>query len=163
MAQTFSHGYALLVGVGATAYSPWSLPVTVKDLQAVRKVLTEPTLCGYPDDDQHVRLLHDQTATRAAILDALAWLKAQAAADPEATAVVFYSGHGWLDEATCYYLIPHDVKPHNIPGSAYQARTSPLRCAKSRHGGCWPSSTAVTRRAWQRPRRPRPRWICLPD
>src|SRR3954453_1109380 len=99
MVQTFSHGYALLVGIGATAYPPWSLPVTVKDLQAVRKVLTDPALCGYPDDDKHVHLLHDRAAPRAAILDGLAWLKAQAAADPEATAIVFYSGHGWLDQA----------------------------------------------------------------
>jgi uncharacterized caspase-like protein len=135
MSQTFSHGYALLVGVGLTAYSPWSLPVTVKDLQAVRNVLTDPALCGYPDDDKHVRLLHDQAATRAAILDGLAWLKAQAAADMEATAVVFYSGHGWLDQATGrYYLIPHDAKPHNIPGSALSGEdfTAALREVKAR-------------------------------
>jgi hypothetical protein len=66
MVQTFSHGYALLIGVGAAAYAPWSLPVTVKDVQAVRSVLTDPALCGYSDDDQHVRLLHDHSATRAA-------------------------------------------------------------------------------------------------
>ena len=38
-----------------------------KDLQAVRKVLTDLALCGYPDDDKHIRLLHDKAATRAAI------------------------------------------------------------------------------------------------
>jgi hypothetical protein len=38
--------------------------------------------------------LHDQYATRAAILDGLAWLTERAAADTESTAVVFYSGHG---------------------------------------------------------------------
>jgi Caspase domain len=135
MTPTFLHGYALLVGVGTTAYSPWSLPVTVMDLQAVRKVLTDPALCGYSNDDNHVRLLHDEAATRAAILDGLAWLKAQTAADPEATAVVFYSGHGWLDQTTgIYYLIPHDVKPHNIPGSALPGEdfTAALREVKAR-------------------------------
>jgi hypothetical protein len=35
MAQAFPHGYALLVGVGTTAYVPWSLPVTVKDVKAI--------------------------------------------------------------------------------------------------------------------------------
>lgn len=81
-------------------------------------MLTNPALCGYPDDDDHVRLLHDQGATRAAILDGLTWLKDRVAADPEATAVVFYSGHGWLDQSSGrYYLIPHDAKPHSIPGS----------------------------------------------
>jgi uncharacterized caspase-like protein len=135
MAQGFPHGYALLVGVGTTAYSPWSLPVTVKDVQAVRQVLTEPTLCGYHDDDKHVRLLYDQAATRAAILDGLTWLMDQAASDPEATAVVYYSGHGWLEQASGrYYLIPHDAKPHKIPDSALldEDFTNGLRAVKAR-------------------------------
>src|SRR5262249_33409221 len=122
MSQTFPHGYALLVGVGTTAYSPWSLPVTVKDVKAIRVVLINPILCGYPDEDKHIRLLHDQTATRSGMLEGLTWLKAQAASDPEATAVVYYSGHGWLDQATGrYYLIPHDVEPFDIAGSALAA------------------------------------------
>ena len=135
MVQAFPHGYALLVGVGTTAYSPWSLPATVKDLRAVRKVLTDPALCGYPDDDDHIRLLHDQGATRAAILGGLTWLKDRAAADPEATAVVFYSGHGWLDQSSGrYYLIPHEVGPFDVTGSALTAEefTSALREVKAR-------------------------------
>lgn len=135
MAQTFPHGYALLVGVGTAVYSPWSLPVTVKDVQAVRKVLTDAVLCGYADDNDHVRLLHDQAATRAAILDGLTWLKGRAAADPDATAVVYYSGHGWIDKSGGrYYLIPHDSKPHDIDGSALPADdfTAALREIKAR-------------------------------
>jgi uncharacterized caspase-like protein len=122
MAQTFPHGYALLIGVGEAAYAPWSLPVTVKDVQAVRAVLTDPALCGYSEDEKHVRLLQDQFATRAAILDGLTWLKARAAADSEATAVIYYSGHGWLDQASGrYYLIPHDVAPFDLASSALAA------------------------------------------
>jgi hypothetical protein len=135
MAQAFTHGYALLVGVGTTAYSPWSLPVTVNDVRAVRKVLTDPALCSYPDHGKHICLLHDQSATRSAILDGLSWLKVQAATDPEATAVVFYSGHGWLDQASGrYYLVPHDVKPHDFPGSALPGEdfTAALREVKAR-------------------------------
>jgi hypothetical protein len=135
MSQEFPHGYALLIGVGTTAYSPWSLPVTVKDVKAIHAVLTEPNLCGYPDDDKHIRVLHDQSATRATVLDGLAWLKAQASADPEATVVVFYSGHGWLDPAgRHYYLILHDVKPHDIPGSALSGEdfTAALREVRAR-------------------------------
>jgi uncharacterized caspase-like protein len=119
MSETFPHGYALLIGVGQAMYAPWSLPVTVKDVQAVRAVLIDSALCGYPDDDQHVRLLHDQSATRAGILEGLAWLKDQTSADAEATAVVYYSGHGWLDEASGrYYVIPHDVEPFDLAHSA---------------------------------------------
>jgi uncharacterized caspase-like protein len=135
MPDSFAHGYALLVGVGQSAYSKWSLPVTVKDAQALRSILTDAGLCAYPDDDQHIRLLHDAGATRQAILDGLTWLKEQVAADPEASAVVYYSGHGWLDQATGrYYLIAHDVEPFDIPGSALPAQdfTDALRQVDAR-------------------------------
>jgi hypothetical protein len=59
MSSLFTHGYALLIGVGETANPRWSLPVTVKDVQALQSVLTEPALCAYPNDKHHVRLLHD--------------------------------------------------------------------------------------------------------
>jgi uncharacterized caspase-like protein len=120
MAETFSQGYALLVGVGRTEYPKWSLPVTVKDARAIRAVLTDPGLCAYPED--HIRSLHDEQATRAAILEGLGWLARQAAADPHATAVVYFNGHGWLEEGTGrYFLLPHDVDPLDIPGSAVPA------------------------------------------
>ena len=123
MPNAFTQGYALLVGVGESAYPAWSLPVTVKDIQAIRSILTDPNLCAYPGGDRHIRQIHDKTATKAAIVDGLAWLKAQAAADPDATAVVFYSGHGWLDQSTDqYYLIPHDVEPYDVANSALPAQ-----------------------------------------
>lgn len=122
MTQRFDHGYALLIGVGQSAYPKWSLPVTVKDMQALRTILTDPSLCGYPNDDAHIRLLHDASATRPAILDGLAWLAGQAAADPDATVVVFYSGHGWIDDSTDrYYLLPYDVEPFALAASALPA------------------------------------------
>jgi hypothetical protein len=123
MPKSFTHGYALLVGIGEAAYPKWSLPVTVKDVQAIRSILTDANLCAYPDDDQHIRLLHDAGATRGAILDGLSWVKDQATAHPEATVVIYYSGHGWLDQATGgYYLIPHDIEPFDIPSSALPAQ-----------------------------------------
>ena len=130
MPDSFVHGYALLVGIGESAYPKWSLPVTVKDAQALQAILTDPNLCAYPDDEDHIRLLHDAGAMRDAILDGLAWLKRQATADPEATAVIYYSGHGWVDQATGqYYLIPHDVEPFDISSSALSthALTDALR------------------------------------
>ncbi len=135
MPNAFTQGYALLVGVGESAYPGWSLPVTVKDIQAIRSILIDPNRCAYPGDDRHIRLIHDKTATKAAIVDGLAWLKAQAVADPDATAMVFYSGHGWLDQSTSgYYLIPHDVKPYNVAASALPAQefTDALREIKAK-------------------------------
>lgn len=119
MSNQLSHNYALLIGVGKSAYPEWSLPVTVKDIQALKSFLTNSNLCGYIDDNDHLRLLHDQGATSQAILDGLDWLKQQAQNDSEATVLIYYSGHGWLDKSSeKYYLIPHDIKPHKISKSA---------------------------------------------
>ncbi|NER22615.1 MAG: hypothetical protein F6J96_18335 [Symploca sp. SIO1C2] len=124
MPKTLSHNYALLIGVGESAYPQWSLPVTVKDTLALKSLLTDSNLCGYVDDEQHLRLLNDAIATKESILSNLNWLQQQAAADSEATVFVYYSGHGWLDNATGkYYLIPHDVEPFDIPNSALPADT----------------------------------------
>jgi Caspase domain len=120
MTQTFAHGYALLIGVGQCLESRFSLPVTVKDMQALQQILVNPALCAYPNNDQHVRLLHDQGATQLAILEGLTWLKERAAADPEATVIIYYSGHGWLETTTQqYFLIPHEF-------DAYDWRTTAL-------------------------------------
>ncbi|MEZ4641594.1 MAG: caspase family protein [Chloroflexota bacterium] len=122
MPQTFLHGYALLIGVGMCEYANWSLPVTVHDAQALQNILTNVHLCAYPNDSNHLRFLHNETATRRGIMDGLAWLQAQTAVDTEATAVVYFSGHGWMAHKTGeYYLIPSDVHPFDIAGTAVSA------------------------------------------
>lgn len=118
MPGTFSHGYALLIGVGECANAKWSLPVTVKDMQALRSVLIDPAMCGYPNDDAHILLLHDASATKQGILDGLDWLAEKTASDDEATAIVFYSGHGGKNEKTdSYFLLPHDADPSDLESS----------------------------------------------
>jgi esterase/lipase superfamily enzyme len=132
MSERFAQGYALLVGVGQSTYAPWSLPVTVKDAEAIQAVLIDPTLCAYPAE--HVRLLHDEGATRASILKGLEWLAKQVAGDRRATAVVYFSGHGWLKKRlNHYFLIPHDIDPYDIPASGLSAEafTSALRKVKA--------------------------------
>lgn len=104
----FEHGYALLIGVGDTAYPGWSLPVTANDVMALKQVLVDPALCGYLDDGVHVRILTDSAATRTGILAELHWLQQRVAANPESTTLIYYSGHGWVDVSGNYYLIPHD-------------------------------------------------------
>ncbi|WP_335181218.1 caspase family protein [Nostoc sp.] len=131
----FADGYALLIGVGESAYQRLSLPVTVKDVQALHQVLVDPNFCAYPNDTQHVRLLHDQEATRNQILKELNWLKQQAQANPEATVVVYYSGHGWFSKSqNRYYLLPHDTDPLDLEGSSLSAEefTNALRQIKSK-------------------------------
>ena len=118
----FNNGYALLIGVGESAYSKLSLPVTVKDTQAIYAALIDPELCAYPDDKDHIRVLNNQEATQAAILDGLNWLKEKATSDPNATIFIYYSGHGWVDKNTQkYYLLQHDIKPTKLAASAFSA------------------------------------------
>ncbi|MBN3872899.1 caspase family protein [Nostoc sp. JL33] len=130
----FANGYGLLIGVGKSAYQPLSLPVTVKDVQALHQVLIDPNFCAYPNDTQYVRLLHDEEATRSKILEQLNWLKEQAEANPKATVVVYYSGHGWFNKSeNLYYLLPHDINPFDLKSSSLSAEdfTTALRQIKS--------------------------------
>jgi hypothetical protein len=93
----FTHGYALLIGVGA------DLPVTVRDARGLRDILIDPERCAYPPSQ--VRLLTEAEATRHGILDGLDWLAAQAARDPSAACLVFFSGHG--GHLPHYFLVPY--------------------------------------------------------
>ncbi len=120
MNDKFTHGYALLIGVGESAYKPYSLPVTVKDTQAIYAALIDPELCAYPDNKEHIRVLNNQDATKERILDSLTWLKQKAESDSNATVFVYYSGHGCLKDNK-YYLIQYDIKPMKLEKSALAA------------------------------------------
>jgi Caspase domain len=123
MSNSFSHGYALLIGVGETSEPQHSLPVTVRDVRAIHAILTDQKFCGYSTESGHLRILHDSSATRNAILEGLDWLKEAATKDSEATVLVYYSGHGGLDTSTeQYYLVQHDFKCDDIPGTALSAQ-----------------------------------------
>jgi hypothetical protein len=105
--MSFSHGHALLIGVGSYADLPrWDVPVTAADARAVVAALRDPALCGYPAEQ--VTLLTDQAATRDGILSALDVLAARVGADD--TVVLFFSGHGHYGDDGGYYLTTHDTR-----------------------------------------------------
>lgn len=109
MAEVFEHGYAVIVGVDDNNIKRLALPSVAKDVQAVRDVLIHPERCAYKPEN--VKLLMGEKSTKTAILDALYWLQDKVKADDEATAVIYYSGHGMVDNATDqYYLIPYDIR-----------------------------------------------------
>lgn len=119
MMSEFTHGYALLIGVNTSSYPAWSLPVAANDVHALQRVLIDPSICAYPNNDSHIRLLIGMNATRQSILENLAWIATRVSQDPEATLIIYYSGHGWLDISNNqYYLIPYDVKPFDVSNSA---------------------------------------------
>jgi uncharacterized caspase-like protein len=121
MTSNFGVGYALLVGNNENNVPRWSLPDVAKDIDALRQVLTHPERCAYPTDN--VKVITGEDATRQGILDGLDWLRERLMADNSgnATAVFFYSGHGWRDDASqppAYYLIPYDVREDSIRSRA---------------------------------------------
>ena len=100
---SFSHGYALLIGVGA------DLPMTAKDVGEIYEVLVNSEMAAY--DTRQVKLLTNENATKQNIFNGLDWLIEQANKDPEATIFIYYSGHGGapkIGDSSEYYLLPYD-------------------------------------------------------
>lgn len=121
MAQTYSQGYALIIGVGA------DLPVTIEDAQAISDLLLDSSRCAYRRDQ--VRLLVGGDARRESIISSLEWLAELAG--PDASAIVYFSGHGI--QTPDFHLVPHgfdwnDLGRTAIAGSEF---TQQLRSVKS--------------------------------
>jgi hypothetical protein len=108
MPDFFTHGHALVIGMGA------DLPVTITDAQGVAAFLRDPSRCAYPSEQ--VQLLTGPGARRGDVLGALDKLAAQVKADPDATAVVYFSGHG--TETPDYYFLPYGYNVADLPGTA---------------------------------------------
>jgi uncharacterized caspase-like protein len=105
--STFMHGHALLVGVGG------DLAVTVDDAQNLGKVLEHSARAAYPS--AQIETLLGGNATRTNILAAFDRLIERTKHDPDATVIVYFSGHGGKfsqdGQATEYFLIPHGYNP----------------------------------------------------
>lgn len=119
MAETFSHGHALLIGVGD------DLPETVADAQAIGSVLTDAARAAFPQPQ--VTLLTEHAATRDNILTALSDFVTRVNADADATALIYYSGHGGeferTNQPTEYFFVPYGYDPK-------QYQTTSLRAAE---------------------------------
>lgn len=100
----FTNGFALLIGVGA------DLPVTVKDATALKNVLIDPNRAAYPP--QQITLLTETSATRQNILSAFDQIITQVNQNPDATVIIYYSGHGGHTQKTNeYFLVPYGYNP----------------------------------------------------
>lgn len=102
--QKFTNGHALLIGVGA------DLPITVQDATAIKDVLIDPNRAAYPP--QQVTLLTETAATRQNILAAFDNIISQINQNPDATVIIYYSGHGGRIQRTNeYFLVPYGYNP----------------------------------------------------
>jgi hypothetical protein len=121
--STFVNGHALLIGVGA------DLPVTVKDATALRDVLVDPGRAAYPPEQ--VSLLTEAEASRDNVLSGLEDLIQRVEGDPDAVAMVYFSGHGgayrWNGQTSGYFLVTHgydSTQPEqtSVSGAEFTAR-----------------------------------------
>lgn len=129
--STFSNGNALLIGIGA------DLPVTVKDAIALRDVLVDPTRAAYPREQ--VELLTEAKATRKEILEAFDRLITRVNQNPDATVIVYFSGHGGritsLDNPPEYFLVPYgfdwnQCKDTAISGLEFTEKVEAIKAKK---------------------------------
>ncbi|MCD8485667.1 MAG: caspase family protein [Desertifilum sp.] len=128
--HTFYNGYALLVGIGA------DLPVTVKDATALYNLLIDPNRAAY--STEQVDLLTETVATRQQILTVFNQLIERVSQNPEATVIVYYSGHGGpiegLDGKSEYFLVPYGFDGSRIADTAISGRefTEKIEAIKAR-------------------------------
>lgn len=97
-----TNAHALVIGVSQYRHIR-PLP-SVADAEDLAGVLRDPAICGY--DPAHVALLQESDATREQILDELDRLGCEAG--PDATALVYFSGHGGSLSGGDSYLMPID-------------------------------------------------------
>ena len=118
MTELFESGYGVVIGVDANSIPKLALPPVARDVQAVYDVLTHPERCAYKPEN--VMLLTGAKSTQQNILAALDWLRERTNADPNATAVLYYSGHGATKDDR-YYLVPYDFRFNVGSGNIYGA------------------------------------------
>ncbi len=103
--------YVLSVGISAYDKKAMSLVYPSKDASDLAEVLQKQE--GKLYREVNTRLLVNEKATKAAILDGLDWLQRQTTAHD--VAMVFFAGHGINDPSTGrYYFLPHDADPDAI-------------------------------------------------
>lgn len=103
--MTFSHGFALIIGVDTYRNAPEiNVPIAAIDAAAVADMLQDSEYCGYPPN-QVISLTGSDTSKKS-ILHALDQLAQQT--NPESTVSMFYCGHGDYDNEGSYNLICND-------------------------------------------------------
>lgn len=114
----FTYGHALLIGVGDYQQYGLSTPTTAADATRLGELLRDPKVAAY--QTEQVQIVLDAQATRNGLLAALDAFAQRLANVPQATAVVFFAGHGKQGD-TEFYLLPHDYTPTNVAGMAISA------------------------------------------
>ncbi|MBK9462657.1 MAG: caspase family protein [Sphingobacteriales bacterium] len=107
---TFDNGYALLIGIRYgqfenTTLNEAVLEGTLNDVRDLKAHFTNPRKAAYKPEN--VIALTEENATTKGILTALDDLAHKVENDPDATVILYYSGHGETN-GTDYFLVPYD-------------------------------------------------------
>ncbi len=116
--EHFTYGHALVIGVGTYQRDRLSVATTAADAVRLGELLRDPQVAAYPT--KQVTVLTNAQATRDSIVAALDTFAQALASARNATAMIFFAGHGKQHESG-YYLLPHDYTPDNVAGSAISA------------------------------------------
>jgi tetratricopeptide (TPR) repeat protein len=111
-------GYALVIGISDYLNLPkdQDLPFAERDAESIYQVLISRE--GGNIEWQNVRKLLGKDATRERIRQALEeWLPSVATEADRV--IVYFVGHGLVDEKRAGYLAPFDVDPKNVAATAY--------------------------------------------
>lgn len=122
--------YALIVGISDYQQIE-DLHFAERDALNVYKVLV--TLGFVPNDTEHVKLLLNQEATRAGILQGLKWLEMKAKLNPESRIFFYFSGHGAPilegGQVIGGLLLPADAILEDLEGTGIKLSKLKLRLA----------------------------------
>ncbi len=106
--------YLLSVGVSKYANPDFNLGLAAKDARDFAGSMQKQGGVYYKKVE--ARVIVDEQATRAAVLQGLRWLQNVATADD--VAILFIAGHGIADAADIYHFLPHDMKENQIAQTA---------------------------------------------
>lgn len=122
-AELRPRGRLFVAAVGVSKYrrSDYDLAFAAKDARDFIETVRARSAGLYGAIE--ARLLVDAQATRASVLDSLAWLRQSVG--PHDTGILFLAGHGINDASDQYYFIPHD-------GIADRPRTTAVSSADVR-------------------------------
>lgn len=106
--------FVVAIGVSAYARKDYALDLPAKDATDFAALMKSQG--GRMYSHVEARLLTDAAATRAAMLEALAWLRQTAG--PRDTAMLFIAGHGVNDAGGRYFFLPHDADVDRLSQTA---------------------------------------------
>ncbi len=130
--MSLTNAHAVVIGV--SQYRRIRPLPSVADAEGVAGVLRDPAACGY--DPANVAVLQESDATREQILDELDRLGHKAG--PEATALIYFSGHGGTWPGGDAYLMPIEgdwssqdrLEATAISGQLLGARLAAIRAGR---------------------------------